>query len=669
MKKKIINGILMSALLLAGTTSFVSCKDNVDDVDTELRQDINTLKSGLDSQISSLEQRIAVLEAQDMGVDQLKADLAALKAEVAKKANEEDVEAALGLLQTQIDALAEQIKKTSATMVTGVVLQETLDCVVGTINLPGFNPAFLAAYVGENKTGVPELPISGPDYNVDPDGNYLKASELPTDEDMFVGNSGKNSYLVNGTGNAGTLYFTINPRKVDPSLLNFSLINSTGEESPIKLSEVQKSSHLITFAIGKHGNGLTRADGDEDPVLVAPTTGENVENDKTYLYEAKATCALDGIEKIHYDYTKFGYNNLWDAGMHYDESNMSTLVFSDHSADETAQNMLGRFVYLAKQIKARNAKNTLEGSLKILQDFYNGVYQQREKLQKQALRVSWDDGENDVISGFDITTVTINPLNYKQMILADQLLSGASWNVTAFDGIVTKIVSAVQAKLPNVSPITINLFPNGTTIIVKNASDIVATTAVTVGDTAGTGTATIPAGTTLATVDLSTVINTASITSLQDQVNALLNPYNSLKNATGAGIMTRVNNYLNTVSQKLLGAFDNAPCWKLTEPTLLFESREGIGRMYPFSDADGSMKFAAGKYTFIMTSLTEEYIVPVYRKYIALIYGGKVKFAQSFAGDQKIVQIEVPNEACEIVYQTCDYYGNVVTKRYPINRN
>ncbi len=90
--------------------------------------------------------------------------------------------------------------------------------------------------------------------------------------------------------------------------------------------------------------------------------------------------------------------------------------------------------------------------------------------------------------------------------------------------------------------------------------------------------------------------------------------------------------------------------------------------MYPFTDADGSMKFNAGKYTFIMTSLTEEYIVPVYRKYIALIYGGKVKFAQSFPGNQKIVQIEVPNEACEIVYQTCDYYGNVVTKRYPINR-
>jgi hypothetical protein len=675
MKKKIINGILMSALLLAGTTSFVSCKDNVDDVETGFRQDIQTLKNGLDSQISTLEQRIAVLEAQDMGVEQLKADLAALKAEVAKKANEEDVEAALGLLQTQIDALAEQIKKTSQTMVTGVVLQETLDCVVGTINLLGFNPAILAAYVGENKTGVPELPISGADYNVDPDGNYLKASELPTDEDMFVGNSGKNAYLVNGTGNAGTLYFTINPRKVDPSLLQFDLINSTGEESPIKLSDVQKSSHLITFAIGKHGNGLTRADGD-DPVLVAPTTGENVENDKTYLYEAKATCALDGIEKIHFDWTKFGYNNNWDAG--------AALLGTNQGPDAEAQNIFGRFQYLAQQVRARNAKNVLEGSLKILQDFYNGVYQQREKLQKQALRVSWDDGENDVISGFDITTVTINPLNYKQMILADQLLSGAKWNVTALDGVVAKLVGKITSKLPaapnlnmsftvDMSGVTV---PAGTNFVVTNGTGDTwvwnATTNTWVSTSAASGDA-------LATQDINNLLTQLAnaiktggdnmINQINNQINPFLTKYNALKNATGTGIMTRVNGYLQTATDKLMGAFDNAPCWKLTEPTLLFESREGINRMYPFSDADGSMKFNAGKYTFIMTSLTEEYIVPVYRKYIALIYGGKVKFAQSFAGNQKIVQIEIPNEACEIVYQTCDYYGNVVTKRYPINRN
>ena len=651
MKKKIINGILMSALLLAGTTSFVSCKDNVDDVETGIRFDMGTMNK----QITELESRIAILEAQNMDVTQLKKDLDALKAEVAKKADQAYVDEEIKSLQDQINLLADAIKKTSETMVTGVVIQETLDCVVGTINLPGFNPAFLAAYVGENKTGMYEFPISGKDYNVDPDGNYLKSTELPQDingnfdEDAIIGNSGKQAYLINGTGNAGTLYFTINPRKVDPALLHIDLINSKGEETGIALSDVKKSDHLITFAIGKHGNGLTRADdilGDAaDSLLIAPAP-TNVENEKTYLYEAKATVALDAIEKMHFDYTRFGYENLWDAGMHYDETNMSTLVMSDHSAAEGGQNMLGRFIYLAKQVKARNAKNVLEGSLKILQDFYNGVYQQRNKLQKSAVRVSWDDGSNDVISGFDITTVTINPLNYKQMILADQILSGASWNLPALTGIVNQIVAAVQSKMPNITKVSLSI-SNGY-IWATDASSSAA---------AG---ATFPVA--------STTMSTDGLKSVEDAVNSILQPYNSLKTATATGIMNRVNNYLNAATNKLMAAFEYRPCWKLTEPTLLFESQEGIARMYPFSDADGSMRMKAGKYTFIMTSLTEEYIVPVYRKYIALIYGGKVKQYYSLPGNEKIAQLEIPNEACEIVYQTSDFYGNVVTKRYPINR-
>ena len=647
MKKKIINGILMSALLLAGTTSFVSCKDNVDDVETGIRMDMGTMNT----QITNLEQRIATLEQNQVDVASLKTQLEALKTQVAElsnnKADKTYVDSEIQKLQEdinkQLEALAESIKKASSTMVTGVVLQETLDCVVGTINLPGFNPAFLAAYVGENKTGMPEFPIAGSDYNVDPDGNVLLNSELPQDingnwdEDNIIGNSGKNAYLINGVGNAGTLYFTINPRKVDPSLLNFSLINSTGEESPISLSDVKKSSHLITFAIGKHGNGLTR-DGEDDPLLIAPTP-TNVENDKTYLYEAKATVALDGIEKIHFDYTKFGYQNIWDAG--------TSLLGVDQGPDAEAQNMFGRFQYLATQVKAKNVKNVLEGSIKILQDFYNGIYSQREKLQKQALRVSWDDGENDVISGFDITTVTINPLNYKQMVLADQLILGSSWNITGFTGIVNKILKVIQNKMPTVTAVDLQITGSGDIAIYPAGS--------------------VTAGAFIDGTEVGSVSSDA-LQSIETEINKIIQPYNTLKNGTANNIMNRVNNYLNKVTANLLGYFDYQPCWKLTEPTLLFESKEGINRMYPFTDADGSMKMAAGKYTFIMTSMTEEYIVPVYRKYIALIYGGKVKQYYSLPGNEKIAQFDIPNEACEIVYQTSDYYGNVVTKRYPINR-
>ena len=714
MKKKIINGILMSALLLAGTTSFVSCKDNVDDVETGIRKDMETLKSGLLSEIDGLEDRVEILEANQVNVDQLNQAINNLRTEINTalndKADKSYVDEEVKRLEGLIAELTEKINKLSQTMVTGVVLQETLDCVVGTINLPGFNPAILAAYVGENKTGMPEFPISGKEYNVDPDGNYLLSSELPQDlngnwdEENIIGNSGKNAYLINGTGNAGTLYFTINPRKVDPTLLNFDLINSRGEETGIALSDVKKSDHLITWAIGKHGNGLTRADEDAtEDVLVAPTP-TNVENEKTYLYEAKATVALDAIEKMHFDYTKFGYQNQWDAG--------SALLGVDQGPDAEAQNIFGRFQYLAKQVRARNAKNVLNGALKILQDFYNGVYSQRQKLQKSAVRVSWDDGENDVISGFDITTVTINPLNYKQMMLADQLIAGASWNVVPLSGVIAKLVGAIQARMPNLNGLQIQVPTVADPNIQIDADGdgnpdplyLVATTKtlntsaedwvwITFVDATGTHsgwvkwTTTGPDFNNFVPVandaklemnaflkNITDAINQgmSSLNNVNNQIASIVNRYNAVKNANASvhanNVMTRVNDYLNAVTGKILGAFDNQPCWKLTEPTLLFESREGIGRMYPFGDADGTMRLAAGKYTFIMTSMTEEYIVPVYRKYIALIYGGKVKQYYSLPGNEKIAQFDIPNEACEIVYQTSDFYGNVVTKRYPINR-
>ena len=713
MKKKIINGILLVAMLFAATTSFVSCKDNVDDVERGIRTDMETLRSGLQSKIDGLETRVGILEANQVSVDQLNQAINDLRTEINTtlntalngKADKSYVDGEVKRLEGLIAELTEKINKLSQTMVTGVVLQETLDCVVGTINLPGFNPAFLAAYVGENKTGMPEFPISGKEYNVDPDGNYLLSSELPQDlngnwdEDNIIGNSGKNAYLINGTGNAGTLYFTINPRKVDPTLLNFDLINSRGEETGITLSDVKKSDHLITFQIGKHGNGLTRADdilgNAADDLLIAPTP-TNVENEKTYLYEAKATVALDAIEKMHFDYTKFGYQNLWDAG--------SALLGVDQGPDAEAQNIFGRFQYLAKQVRARNAKNVLNGALKILQDFYNGVYSQRQKLQKSAVRVSWDDGENDVISGFDITTVTINPLNYKQMMLADQLIAGASWNIVPLSGVIAKFVGAIQARMPNVNgidfstmkvkninPITVDgqkvyllVTTDNNAKYVYNPADNgwykVAALSGTTITTEPKATTDFTAGTNGDDLEVTAFLNKIvkaindgmDFSSIQSQINSLVSKYNTVKNANASvhanNVMTRVNKYLNDVTGKILGAFDNQPCWKLTEPTLLFESREGISRMYPFGDADGTMRLAAGKYTFIMTSMTEEYIVPVYRKYIALIYGGKVKQYYSLAGNEKIAQFDIPNEACEIVYQTSDFYGNVVTKRYPINR-
>jgi len=613
--RKFILSIVMALMLFTGITSIISCSDRIDDELTVIKGNISSIDSQLvvmdsllaqyDSTILNNTNEILVLKN---NLNDLKEDYNELNSRVNQ--NESDINSLKDRIIT-LEIAINDLSKLMKSAVSNVIVQETLDCVVGTINLPGFNPGFLAAYVGENKTGMPEFPINGSDYNADPNGNVLLAKEIVGDP---VWNSGKNSYLINGVGNAGKIYFTLNPLRVDATYMDFALVNSTGEESAIKLSDVKASDHLITFAIGKHGNGMTRGETDN----------------MTYLYEANATVYPEDIERIHFDYTKFGYQNLWDAG--------KSLSGETQSADANAQNLFGRFRYIVNNVSSGNTENVLNGSLKLIQDFYNGIYSQRNKLQKQALRVMWDNGSNAVVSGYDITTVTINPLNYKQMYLLDKM--NINWNLHSFDGIVNKIVDLVKSKMPNVS--TVN---------------------VTWDTTAGKLAVYDNLGTLIGYVELQGEKGIiTNLSELTNSVNEIIRDYGKLTNTTGSGIMTRVNNFLNTKTASLKAAFDGRPAWRLTEPILLFEAGK-----YGITTLKQGMKFYGDDIPFIMTSATEEYIVPVYMKYIAVLYNGKVKQSYILSGNQKIAKLSIPNDKCEIVYQACDYYGNVITKRYPIN--
>ena len=641
--KHFFQNLRTATLLIALSLSMISCQELVESIfgssidnpvpseptsqtPTQPEPEIGLDYGIFTPQINTLEESIAILEAQDMDVTQLKMDLEALKTEVAKNTNTGNVEAGIEI-QNQIDLLAEAIRKTSYVLITNVITQETLDCVVGTINLPGFTPAFLAAYVGENKTGMPEFPISGKDYNVDPDGNYLKSTELPQDlngnwnEDGIIGNSGKNSYLINGTGNAGSLYFTISPRKVDPSLLQVDLINSRGEETGFTLSDIQKSDHLITYAIGNYSNGLPRG-------------AINFENEKTFLYEAKATVTLDAIEKIHFDNTRFDYANLWDAGYE--------LTGVTQSADNSANNMFGRYQYLAEAVKSKTVTKELQASLIILQDFYNGVYGRRMTLQRSAVRVSWDDGDNDVISDFDITPVAINPLNFKQIFLLDNI--NMPWRFNNFEKALGDIAKTIHSKASSAASVTLkSVSIDGTQpkmTLTAGDADVVVDITVEVYNAINNG------------MELST---------LEYMVNSILHPYQAI--SASSNTMTRVNSFLDKIGASVMIGQGGNVAWNGVEPILLFENMEGISQLHSNMTINGS-----GPTTFIMTSLTEEYIVPAYRKYIAIVQNGSVLKYYSVDGKEKIAQLNLPIGDSEIVYQVSDFYGNVVTKRYPVTR-
>ena len=105
MKKKIINGIMMVALVAATSTSFVSCKDTNEDVRIEQ-----------DSKIADLQRRLASVEADyatigyvDDKVQKVKDDLNTLEGIVNQKADQTALENAQTELQTNIDNVEKEI--------------------------------------------------------------------------------------------------------------------------------------------------------------------------------------------------------------------------------------------------------------------------------------------------------------------------------------------------------------------------------------------------------------------------------------------------------------------------------------------------------------------------------------------------------------------------------
>jgi hypothetical protein len=253
MKKKIINGILLVAMLFATSSAFVSCKDNDADVSTELKGQYSTLKAALDAlqskvdgikscncdmtsinnAIAALQQAVkdlengkpvdlsnyvtnealakALAEAGFMKSDALadylkKGDLdlsayatneglkAALDAALKDYAKTADVNGTIAAIKATIEGLDSNIAADVKGMVTGINVEATYNNIFGTLSLPGFRPNILGTWIGQTTADVlfPAADIA----------NGAKQEEFEAGQS-----------LVNL--NAGTFYMSVNPSTVD----------------------------------------------------------------------------------------------------------------------------------------------------------------------------------------------------------------------------------------------------------------------------------------------------------------------------------------------------------------------------------------------------------------------------------------------------------------------
>ena len=245
MKKKIINGIMMVALVAATSTSFVSCKDTNEDVRVEMQQEYSDLLGKLNalgekySALEGLPKRVGDLETQVKGHDK---SIAELQVDVAN-----------------LQAWAEEAFNN---LVMSASIDAAYNNFTGSINIPGAEPMMLFS-----NYGTATEPGSFPSEN--PQISWVQNEELGSGKNakIAIAEDGNVNVTFNG-GFAGYLYASVNrfiPEQklqdsdFDPeSVFSFDLVDSRGDVvEDLMIANVEKdgapTNDLLTW-------GWTRAE-------------------------------------------------------------------------------------------------------------------------------------------------------------------------------------------------------------------------------------------------------------------------------------------------------------------------------------------------------------------------------------------------------------------------
>ena len=288
MKKKIINGLLMAALMLTATTSFVSCKDNVDDELVGVYNNLAAQKTALEKKLSDLETSLnAKIKANEdaikenkAAIDKINGEISDIKVQLASidgrlqkaEADIEQLKKDLASVQQQIVELDEELENLIGGLIQDFYAEHTVNHVIGSINLPGVKVLSLAAFYGTNETLIEEFPTSEERFIVDQNnGARITDSDIQGAETVKF-----TEIITQPNGNAGKLYFTargVNHEKFNINDYKLTLMNSVGKVAPVTLSNIKLSDYQVQWGFYKsqelYSMGQTKDDWFEADANIA----------------------------------------------------------------------------------------------------------------------------------------------------------------------------------------------------------------------------------------------------------------------------------------------------------------------------------------------------------------------------------------------------------------
>lgn len=565
-------------------------------------------------------------------------------------------------------------------LITSIELQGSKNPAFGRYALPdGTSSNILIAYYGqtENPVKFPAIDDAGLVAACSDSKNWITADDYAVTGFTPVEYNG--TLLGEGEGNAGKLYLTINPSSVDFTGANFKLVNSLGEEAPVKLGDIKPCTEKLAFGYGR------------------ATVSSNSSNG---FYEATATLDESKIDQVKFviderlkDAVKSVYKNKLDANF----SDLAVAIYNQFNGVIDAYGVQGEYKY---------KENDADG---------NPV----EKTAK-------------VTSRYDIAATAFKPLSYS----ANLGKLGKLPTITPFSEMNIDLKKFIDPKKFNfsVSDISVNISVDVdfSDIYVDNEgniwSDITVTTPnetfektpvmiISKDEVASVGWNKEQAELLAKIIDDRASAWSAQLTQeftqqfaskMADMQSKIQNAINSIGGKLESAVddvLTNLNNALNSklnsadkfvnqlnkLSNSINSRLNNLNA--LLQACIVYETEDGTFHSLSTSQSMPSVVTGSGAIALYATSMTGEIAVPAFQKYVAVtnIYkDGKnahedatLKSALQatnntdnfmnviFDGDQYAVVFEpsVSGAVYEIVYSALDYNGKISQRKYYVKVN
>ena len=674
MKKKIINGFLMAAMLLTSTTSFVSRKDNVDDELVAVYNNLAKVESSLKDRLNTLEGKLTTLQTQ---VEQNKTDIANIKtdissiktqitnlqteiqnvqteitnikgqlAEVENKISAldgrvTDLENKLEALTTRVDNLEtkmtemeNRIYEAINSIITDVAVNNTINRVIGTWNTPGLNIKALAAFYGDNATSITKFPVTGTSRNVYPEA---VENQLFADEILETYKFGKDEIITDDEFNAGKIYFTVNTPGLakgnfDISGFELTLEDSQGKTAPVTLTNVKPSNYLIHWGFFKS----------QTPYMF-PT--EKTEVNKNGYFEADANIATKDLHSASFGTkTFFNFDELKDK-LKKSVENIKNANGALNKGIQIGKEAAQMLIDIYSGHMSDNHKN----------QFNPSFHPQRLVLTKTVDGIEYRAQTNEI----DMVCTAVKPLSYNAFYeletkaakhvsfkKLEKAISNAAQKVR--ETILAEVGSATASTIGNVKIKLANITATGNQIAVYD-----------------------PSGTFIGYASIDTNIFGEIKTAIEDgtfsveQAEEAIANVATTKKVSGTTIQNyadRLNAYIEEFGNKIVTALNKHQLTRALAPCIFFEGAEGIDRMQE------GLNLEHGMMTIYMSSPTEELLAPAFKKYLAVKKNGKTVFGKVFDGSAQLYTLDLTELGeYEVILSCVDYYGYICTKKYTLH--